>query len=143
MQSILTALDFSRFIPSDFEDYRAGGADLRRELTHAVMHDLKVPERWHINGEYGSEFGGLFPVQCRFSPAHERFYLALCSPGDINPGWLMVFVDGNGTPAAVLRTEAVFLPDVFSHVVSLVASLDAQGYSHHNIISMLALEGGI
>ncbi|HEN4999255.1 TPA: conjugation system SOS inhibitor PsiB [Klebsiella aerogenes] len=101
MQSILTAQDLSRFIPSDFEDYRAGGADLRRELIHAVMHDLTVPERWHINGEYGSEFGGLFPVQCRFSPAHERFYVALCSPGDINPGWLMVFVDGNGTPAVV------------------------------------------
>lgn len=143
MQNILTTLDLSRFIPSDFEDYRAGGADLRRELTHAVMHDLKVPERWHINGEYGSEFGGLFPVQCRFSPVHEQFYIALCSPGDINPGWLMVFVNRRGTPAAVLRTEAVYLPAVFSHVVSLVASLDAQGYSHHNIISMLALEGGI
>lgn len=113
MQSTLTVQDLSRFIPSDFEDYRAGGADLRRELTHAVMHDLTVPERWHINGEYGSEFGGLFPVQCRFSPAHERYYVA------------------------------VYLPDVFSHVVSLVASFDAQGYSHHNIISMLALEGGI
>ncbi|WP_432805376.1 conjugation system SOS inhibitor PsiB family protein, partial [Escherichia coli] len=31
--------------------------------------------------EYGSEFGGFFPVQVRFTPAHERFHLALCSPG--------------------------------------------------------------
>lgn len=27
-----------------------------------------------MNGEYGSEFGGFFPVEVRFTPAHERFH---------------------------------------------------------------------
>ncbi|XJM00198.1 conjugation system SOS inhibitor PsiB family protein (plasmid) [Escherichia coli] len=30
------------------------------------------------------KFGGFFPVQVRFTPAHERFHLALCSPGDVS-----------------------------------------------------------
>ncbi|WP_289626507.1 conjugation system SOS inhibitor PsiB family protein, partial [Escherichia coli] len=39
-----------------------------RELTHAVMRELDAPDNWTMNGEYGSEFGGFFPVQVRFTP---------------------------------------------------------------------------
>ncbi|EFE9101401.1 hypothetical protein CCT86_004564, partial [Escherichia coli] len=42
---------------------RAAGSDERRELTHAVMRELDAPDNWTMNGEYGSEFGGFFPVQ--------------------------------------------------------------------------------
>ncbi|WP_437435554.1 conjugation system SOS inhibitor PsiB [Escherichia coli] len=56
---------------------------------------------WTMNGEYGSEFGGFFPVQVRFTPAHERFHLALCSPGDVSQVWVLVLVNGGG--AAVSR----------------------------------------
>ncbi|WP_432417814.1 conjugation system SOS inhibitor PsiB family protein, partial [Escherichia coli] len=44
---------------------RAAGSDERRELTHAVMRELDAPDNWTMNGEYGSEFGGFFPVQVR------------------------------------------------------------------------------
>lgn len=143
MRNIITTDDLARFIPDDFEDYRAGGEELRRDLTHAVMRDINIPEKWDINGEYRSEFGGLFPVQCRFTPEHGNFYLTLCSPGEISPVWLLVFVNSSGTPAAVLRSESVFNPDVLNHTVSLVASLDAQGYSHNDIINTLGMEGGL
>lgn len=143
MQNLITLHDLTHFLPSDYEEYRNGGEALRRELTDAVIRELAVPAGWNINGEYRAEFGGLFPVQCRLSPSHDQFYLALCSPGEVSPDWLMVFVNSNGTPAAVLRTEAVFLPDVFSRAASLVATLDGQGYSQRNIISMLALEGNV
>lgn len=56
---------------------RAAGSDERRELTHAVMRELDAPDNWTMNGEYGSEFGGFFPVQVRFTPAHERFHRAM------------------------------------------------------------------
>ncbi|WP_419196068.1 conjugation system SOS inhibitor PsiB [Klebsiella pneumoniae] len=52
----------------------AAGSDERRELTHAVMRELDAPDNWTMNGEYGSEFGGFFPVRVRFTPAHERFH---------------------------------------------------------------------
>lgn len=47
----------------EYEDIRAAGSDERRELTHAVMRELDAPDNWTMNGEYGSEFGGFFPVQ--------------------------------------------------------------------------------
>ncbi len=43
-------------------DIRAAGSDERRELTHAVMRELDAPDNWTLNGEYGSEYGGFFPV---------------------------------------------------------------------------------
>ena len=46
----------------EYEDIRAAGSDERRELTHAVMRELDAPDNWTMNGEYGSEFGGFFPV---------------------------------------------------------------------------------
>lgn len=77
----------------EYEDIRAAGSDERRELTHAVMRELDAPDNWTMNGEYGSEFGGFFPVQVRFTPAHERFHLALCSPGDVSQVWVLVLVN--------------------------------------------------
>jgi hypothetical protein len=69
----------------ELEDYRAAGEDFRRELTHAVMRDLTSPSGWSVNAEYRSEFGGFFPVQIRFSPAHGHFDVAVCSPGELSP----------------------------------------------------------
>ncbi|EAB3051345.1 MULTISPECIES: conjugation system SOS inhibitor PsiB [Citrobacter] len=97
MRNIITPAVLNTMIPQEFEDWRDGGEDLRRELTHAVMRDLTCPTGWDLNGEYRSEFGGFFPVQIRFTPAHGNF--------------------------------------------SLVAHLDADGYSQASIISVLAMEG--
>lgn len=118
MQSIITTHDISQFDPADFEEFRVSGEEQRRELTHSTMRDLSIPDSWDINGEYRSEFGGLFPVQCRYTPEHGNYYLALCSPGDINP-------------------------EVINHSVSLFARLEAQGYDFRSIINILVLEGGL
>ncbi len=60
----------------EYEDIRAAGSDERRELTHAVMRELDAPDNWTMNGEYGSEFGGFFPVQGPFHACPRTF-----SPG--------------------------------------------------------------
>ena len=112
----------------EYEDIRAAGSDERRELTHAVMRELDAPDNWTMNGEYGSEFGGFFPVQVRFTPAHERFHLALCSPGDVSQVWVLV--------------QRRFAPEAVSHSLALAASLDTQGYSVNDIIHILMAEGG-
>ncbi len=80
------------------------------------MRELDAPDNWTMNGEYGSEFGGFFPVQVRFTPAHERFHLALCSPGDVYSGlgagsgeYLEVVAGGGaGTAVACTRSRQPF-----------------------------------
>ncbi|EFE7722963.1 conjugation system SOS inhibitor PsiB [Escherichia coli] len=123
-------------------DIRAAGSDARRELTHAVMRELDAPDNWTMNGEYGSEFGGFFPVQVRFTPAHERFHLALCSPGDVSQVWVLVLVNAGGEPFAVVQVQRRFVPEAVSHSLALAASLDTQGYSVNDIIHILMAEGG-
>lgn len=124
------------------EDIRAAGSDMRRNLTHEVMREVDAPANWMMNGEYGSEFGGFFPVQVRFTPAHERFHLALCSPGDVSQLWMLVLVNCGGQPFAVVQVQHIFTPVAISHTLALAATLDAQGYSVNDIIHILMAEGG-
>lgn len=83
MNTELTLNALQSMNAQEYEEIRAAGSDMRRNLTHEVMRKVDAPANWMMNGEYGSEFGGFFPVQVRFTPAHERFHLALCSPGDV------------------------------------------------------------
>jgi hypothetical protein len=141
MRNIITPDVLKTMIPQEYEDWREGGEDLRRELTHAVMRDLNCPDNWDMNGEYRSEFGGFFPVQIRFTPSHGNYHLAVCSPGDISPAWMVVFVPASGRPFSVISTLSDWSPEAISHTLSLVARLDADGYSQASIISMLVMEG--
>ncbi len=128
MKTELTLNVLQTMSAQEYEDIRAAGSDERRELTHAVMRELDAPDNWMMNGEYGSEFGGFFPVQVRFTPAHERFHLALCSPGDVSQVWVLVLVNAGGEPFAVVQVQRRFAPEAVSHSLALAASLDAQGY---------------
>eukprot|EP01132_Coremiostelium_polycephalum_P012833 gene12833-15686_t len=142
MKNELTLNVLQTMSAQEYEDIRAAGSDERRELTHAVMRELDAPDNWTMNGEYGSEFGGFFPVQVRFTPAHERFHLALCSPGDVSQVWVLVLVNAGGEPFAVVQVQRRFAPEAVSHSLALAASLDAQGYSVSDIIHILMAEGG-
>nr|AYU69126.1 conjugation system SOS inhibitor PsiB [Escherichia coli] len=75
MKTELTLNALQSMNAQEYEDIRAAGSDMRRNLTHEVMREVDAPANWMMNGEYGSEFGGFFPVQVRFTPAHERFHL--------------------------------------------------------------------
>lgn len=138
MRNIITPDVLKTMIPQEFEDWREAGEDLRRELTHAVMRDLTCPADWDMNGEYRSEFGGFFPVQVRFMPSHGNFHIAVCSPGDVSPEWLVIFMTGRGCPFSVICTLASFCPVQINHTLRLVARLDDDGYSFADIISILA-----
>ncbi|WP_276175952.1 conjugation system SOS inhibitor PsiB [Klebsiella pneumoniae] len=111
-------------------------------LIERGTHTCQLDYNWTMNGEYGSEFGGFFPVQVRFTPAHERFHLALCSPGDVSQVWVLVLVNAGGEPFAVVQVQRRFAPEAVSHSLALAASLDAQGYSVSDIIHILMAEGG-
>ena len=143
MRNVITPDVLNTMIPQEFEDWREAGEDLRRELTHAVMRELSCPENWDMNGEYRSEFGGFFPVQIRFTPSHGNFHIAVCSPGDITPSWMVVFIPASGRPFSVIRTLKSYQPELISHTLSLTARLDADGYSQASIISIMIAEGAV
>lgn len=77
-----------------------------------------------------------------FTSAHERFHLALCSPGDVSQLWMLVLVNCGGQPFAVVQVQHIFTPVAISHTLALAATLDAQGYSVNDIIHILMAEGG-
>lgn len=141
MRNIITPDVLKTMIPQEFEDWREAGEDLRRELTHAVMRDLTCPADWDMNGEYRSEFGGFFPVQVRFTPSHGNFHIAVCSPGDITPSWMVVFIPASGRPFSVISALSAWSLEVISPTLSLTARLDVDGHSQASIISILAMEG--
>lgn len=107
MNTELTLNALQSMNAQEYEEIRAAGSDMRRNLTHEVMREVDAPANWMMNGEYGSEFGGFFPVQVRFTPAHERFHLALCSPGDVSQLWMLVLVNGGGQPFAVVQVQHI------------------------------------
>ncbi|KFF76470.1 plasmid SOS inhibition protein B [Serratia marcescens] len=127
-------------IGEDFETCRAAGYSYRREMTHAVMGALTTPENWDVNGEYRSEFGGLFPVQIRFAPTHGRFEIVLCSPGEFSHNWIMLLVWQKGQEVSCIRSFALFDSTVISHVLSLINRLDSDGYSIFDILATLRME---
>ena len=90
---------------------------MRRNLTHEVMREVDAPANWMMNGEYGSEFGGFFPVQVRFTPAHERFPPGIMFAGreDVSQVWVLVLVNAGGEPFAVVQVQRRFAPEAVSH----------------------------
>ncbi|HHV0645591.1 TPA: conjugation system SOS inhibitor PsiB [Escherichia coli] len=142
MKTELTLNALQSMNAQEYEDIRAAGSDMRRNLTYEVMREVDAPANWMMNGEYGSEFGGFFPVQVRFTPVHERFHLALCSPGDVSQHWMLVLVNAGGEPFAVVQVLRRFSPEAVCHTLSLAATLDAEGYRVGDIIHILMAEGG-
>lgn len=114
MKKIINTAVLATRIPCELEDYRAGGENVRRSLTHAVMHDLNAPPGWTMNGEYRGEFGGFFPVQVRLSTEHEKFQVAICSPGEVSPAWMVVLLTASGRPFSVVRTIPTFNPSLIN-----------------------------
>ncbi|MCE1416799.1 conjugation system SOS inhibitor PsiB [Enterobacter hormaechei] len=141
MKTVLNLDVLKTMSAEELEDYRAAGEDFRRELSHAVMRDLPSPSGWSANAEYKSEFGGFFPVQIRFTPAHGHFDVAVCSPGELNHRWMVVFVTRGGQPFSVVRAMDTFNQELITHTLALIACLDSDGYSFASIISTLAQEG--
>lgn len=119
------ALDtLKNMIPCDFEACREAGEDARLELTNSVMRLLHIPDGWHANGEYRSEFGGLFPVQWRFTSPDERCHLCLCSPGYVSSEWSIVLISDNARFVRLLTTQAELCPQKINHLLRCAAAFD-------------------
>ena len=58
MNTELTLNALQSMNAQEYEEIRAAGSDMRRNLTHEVMRKVDAPANWMMNGEYGSEFVG-------------------------------------------------------------------------------------
>ncbi|EPC4383323.1 conjugation system SOS inhibitor PsiB [Escherichia coli] len=139
MKTELTLNALQSMNAQEYEDIRAAGSDMRRNLTHEVMREVDAPANWMMNGEYGSEFRGFFPVQVRFTPAHERFHLALCSPGDVSQVWVLVLVNAGGEPFAVVQVQRRFAPEAVSHSLALAVSLLSRFWGGQYLLWLILL----
>ena len=124
MRTILTPDVLKTMSCDEFEDWRDSGEDFRRELTHAVMRDLSCPENWDVHGEYRSEFGGFFPVQCRFSAdGSDDWHLCVCSPGEVSPYWLLVLLSSGGEVVRTLYQSDTLQPDRINQLIAQLAGM--------------------
>jgi len=109
---------------SDLEFIRQQGELPRRALSDAVTGLLTVPVGWRVCAEYRAEFGGFFPVQCRFSAAEsDDWHLCVCSPGEVSPYWLLVLLSAGGSVVRTMYQSESLEPDVISQLVAQMAGL--------------------
>lgn len=140
---LFTAEVIAKAAAYEFEDWRQAGEDIRNSLTYAVMSALSAPETWTMAGEYRAEFGGLFPVQVRFTPSHEHYCLVLCSPGELCPNWSMLMMQGPGTYVVQFMSLEHFDPTVIQHKLDLLASLDLEADVPELMLPIMNTEGGL
>jgi hypothetical protein len=143
IQNIITLSDVQQLSPDDFEEYRAAGHEMRHTLTSAVLNTLIVPSSWQVNGEYRAEFGGLFPVQCRFTPPSEEYCVCVCSPGEMSPDWLIVLASQTGGYIRLLTTFAAFNPGRINRILDLAAQCNALNYSLPGTAVILTTEAAL
>ncbi|MCU6231505.1 conjugation system SOS inhibitor PsiB family protein, partial [Enterobacter cloacae] len=53
MNTELTLNALQSMNAQEYEEIRAAGSDMRRNLTHEVMRRVDAPANWMMNGEYG------------------------------------------------------------------------------------------
>lgn len=132
--------DLKIMLPSEYEEWRERGDDFRRALSHAVISHITTPENWQVNAEYRTEFGGLFPVQCRFSPPGEPWHVCVCSPGELSPAWTMILVSGSGNCVRLLLAMDVFNPEIMMEMLCQTAALARMRCSVDRVAAILAAE---
>lgn len=109
---------------SGMESVRQQGEDARRALSDAVTGLLTVPQGWRVCAEYRSEFGGFFPVQCRFSAdGSDDWHLCVCSPGDVSPYWLLVLLSSGGDVVRTLYQSDTLQPGRVSLLIAQMAGM--------------------
>lgn len=109
---------------SDMEFIRQQGEDARRALSDAVTGLLTTPEGWRVCAEYRSEFGGFFPVQCRFSAdGCDDWHLCVCSPGELSPYWLLVLLSSGGEVVRTLYQNDTLQPEQVSQLIAQMAGM--------------------
>ena len=126
---------------SDLEFIRHQGEDARRALSDAVTGLLSTPEGWRVCAEYRSEFGGFFPVQCRFSAdGSDDWHLCVCSPGEVSPYWLLVLLSSGGEVVRTLYQSDTLQPDRISQLIAQLAGMRRFNCTARTVVKLMNVE---
>ena len=106
----------------ELEQFAERGQDYRQLLSCSVLNLLNVPQGCVVEAEYGSEFGGLYPVTLRIAPEGEspavEWYVS--SAGTECDGWAICRVNRAGQ-VTDLYYDTHFLPDKINALLVLEA----------------------
>ena len=126
---------------SDLESIREQGEHARRELSDAVTSLLTVPQGWRVCAEYREEFGGFFPVQCRFSAGDsDDWHLCVCSPGEISPYWLLVLLSAGGTVVRTMYQNEKLKPEQISLLIAQMAGMRRFNCTASTVANLMNME---
>lgn len=133
--------DLNRFSPCDFEAIRESGEVARQSLTSDVLATITTPEGWTVIPECRGEFGGLFPVQCRFSPVdNPEVVVCLCSPGELSGTWLLLLASPDGSVLRPLMSGEQCDPLLTAQWLARVAALCRFGCTPRTVATLLEEE---
>ena len=133
--------DLNRFSPCDFEAIRESGEVARQSLTSDVLATITTPQGWTVIPECRGEFGGLFPVQCRFSPVdNPEVVVCLCSPGELSGTWLMLLASQDGSVLRPLMSGEQLQPLLTVQWLERVAALCRFGCTPRTVATLLEEE---
>lgn len=136
-----TLESLNMMIPAELEGVRERGDEYRRELTDSVICLLTTPPGWEVNGEYRTEFGGLSPVQVRYSPQDsQEFFLCVCSPGEALPEWTVFLLAGDGLLLRFLHHDDHLHPDAVNRLLAQVAGMNRFNCTAATVADLLAGE---
>ena len=126
---------------SDLEFIRQQGEDARRALSDAVTGLLSTPEGWRVCAEYRSEFGGFFPVQCRFSAdGSDDWHLCVCSPGEVSPYWLLVLLSSGGEVVRTLYQSDTLQPERINQLIAQLAGMRRFNCTARTVAKLMNVE---
>lgn len=126
---------------SDLEFIRQQGEDARRVLSDDVTGLLTTPEGWKVCAEYRSEFGGFFPVQCRFSAdGSDDWHLCVCSPGEVSPYWLLVMLSAGGDVVRTLYQSDTLQPERVNRLIAQLAGMRRFNCTASTVVNLISKE---
>jgi hypothetical protein len=117
--TLLRKSELDAMSADELEQFAERGQDYRHVLSCSVLNILKVPRGCVVEAEYGSEFGGLYPVTLRIAPEGEspeaEWYVS--SAGTECDGWSVCRVDSAGQ-VVDLYSDVHFQPDHFNALLA-------------------------
>lgn len=121
MGDLITATVIDTMSPCEFEDFRECGEDCRQAMSFAVLKALDVPNDWGITCECQNEYGGFYPIQCKFSPPNEGYHISLCSPGAVSLMWQVILLSNKGEFIRVISVHKKFDPERVGMILEIAA----------------------
>ncbi|WNN54784.1 conjugation system SOS inhibitor PsiB family protein (plasmid) [Hafnia alvei] len=118
--TLLRKSELDAMSADELEQFAERGQDYRQLLSCSVLNILNVPQGCIVEAEYGSEFGGLYPVTLRIAPEGEspavEWYVS--SAGTECDGWSACRVD-SACQVTDLYYDTHFMPDKINALLVL------------------------